>query len=305
MKYSQWLDEWLEHYIVTTAKPKTIYAYTDIVRKHIVPQLGSYMLCELNLMLLQKFVTYLMQSGNLKTKQGLAASTINVIITVVQSSLKTAVAAGLLDNYSAGDIKRPKAEFKEVSCFTVSEQKRIVDYIIANKKYKFYGIAVDFLTGLRIGELLALTWDDVDLEKLTITVGKTCHDNKTGRVTNAPKTFSSKRLIPFSKQLLPILQELKQNSVSEAFITNKNGSPVTVRSYQRSFELLLKKLNISHKGFHSIRHTFATRALELGMDVKTLSEILGHKNATVTLNRYVHSLMEHKAEMMNRLGKLL
>ena len=84
-----------------------------------------------------------------------------------------------------------------------------------------------------------------------------------------------------------------------------DGNAVSVRSYQRSFELLLKKLHIAHRGFHSLRHTFATRALECGMDVRTLSEILGHKNPTVTLNRYAHSLLEHKAAMMNRLGKLL
>ena len=83
------------------------------------------------------------------------------------------------------------------------------------------------------------------------------------------------------------------------------GNAVSIRSYQRSFELLLKRQNIVHCGFHSLRHTFATRALECGMDVKTLSEILGHKNPTVTLNRYAHSLLEHKAAMMNRLGKLL
>lgn len=83
------------------------------------------------------------------------------------------------------------------------------------------------------------------------------------------------------------------------------SNAVSVRSYQRSFELLLKRLNIYHRGFHSLKHTFATRALECGMNVKTLSEILGHKNPTITLNRHAHSLLEHKAAMMNRLGKLL
>lgn len=305
MKYKQWLAEWLENYIFTTAKPKTIDRYTDIVYKHIIPQLGEYELSELNLIVLQRFVTYLMQSGNLKTKQGLASSTINVIISVLQNSLKTAQAVGLTDKYFAGGIKRPKAETKAVSCFTVQEQKVIVDYILSNKKYKLYGIAIDFFTGLRIGELLALTWNDVNLKSMTLSVTKTCHDAIEGRITNAPKTGSSQRIIPLPKQLLPLLKELTQNKKFNYIVANKDGLPVSVRSYQRSFELLLKKLNISHKGFHSIRHTFATRALELGMDVKTLSEILGHKNATVTLNRYVHSLMEHKAEMMNRLGKLL
>ena len=88
-------------------------------------------------------------------------------------------------------------------------------------------------------------------------------------------------------------------------IVDNESKIISVRSYQRSFELLLKKLKIEHKGFHALRHTFATRALECGMDIKSLSEILGHKNTNTTLNRYVHSLLEHKQDMMNKLGKLL
>ena len=87
-------------------------------------------------------------------------------------------------------------------------------------------------------------------------------------------------------------------------MVSMGGNAVSVRSYQRSFELLLKKQNIVHRGFHSLRHTFATRALECGMDVKTLSEILGHTNPGITLNRYVHSMLEHKKDMMNRVGKI-
>lgn len=103
---------------------------------------------------------------------------------------------------------------------------------------------------------------------------------------------------------MPYLRQIKRRAKSE-FVIADGDKPVFVRSYQRTFELLLKKLKIKRKGFHALRHTFATRALECGMDVKTLSEILGHKNATVTLNRYVHSMLEHKTQMMNRLGKLL
>ena len=121
---------------------------------------------------------------------------------------------------------------------------------------------------------------------------------------DTPKTETSRRYIPLSKPLLAILKDLKKESKGNYVVSDK-GDPVFVRSYQRTFELLLKRLNIPHKGFHALRHTFATRALECGMDVKTLSEILGHKNATITLNRYAHSLWEHKAEMMNKLGKLL
>ena len=160
------------------------------------------------------------------------------------------------------------------------------------------------------GELLALEWSDIDFQKGIISVSKSCHDGKDdngqfARITDTPKTETSEREIPFPKQLIPYLRNLKKDSNSVYVIASDSDKLISVRAYQRSFELFLKRLHIPHKGFHSLRHTFATRALECGMDVKTLSEILGHKNANVTLNRYVHSLMEHKREMMNRLGKLL
>ena len=97
---------------------------------------------------------------------------------------------------------------------------------------------------------------------------------------------------------------MKRKAKNQYVISN-GEKPLMVRSYQRSFERLLKRLQIPHKGFHSLRHTFATRALEIGVDVKTLSEILGHKNANVTLQRYAHSMPEHKKEVMNKIGKLL
>ncbi|MBS7401470.1 MAG: site-specific integrase [Eubacteriales bacterium] len=135
-------------------------------------------------------------------------------------------------------------------------------------------------------------------------ISKTCFDSPNGRITETPKTNSSNRIIPLPKQILGLVKELKRNSNSEYLITDLD-KPVAVRSYQRTFELLLKKLHIQHKGFHSLRHTFATRALECGMDVKTLSELLGHKNTSITLNRYVHSMLEHKTDMMNKLAKNL
>ena len=211
---------------------------------------------------------------------------------------------GLTKEYTADKLKRPKLKEKPVECFTLAEQKKIEQAVLTGKKDKLYGILLCLYSGLRIGELIALQWNDIDFVKGILTVSKSCHDGKDGLVIDEPKTITSRRIIPLPKQLIPILKNIKKKSNSP-FVVSSNGKSVSVRSYQRSFELLLKKLNITHKGFHSLRHTFATRALECGMDVKTLSEILGHKNPTVTLNRYAHSLMEHKADMMNRLGKLL
>lgn len=245
-----------------------------------------------------------MQSGNRKTGKGLSANSVNAIISVIQGSLKTAHLLGLTKEYTADKLKRPKLKEKPVECFTLAEQKQIEQAILNGKKDKLYGIVLCLYSGLRIGELIALQWSDIDFVKGILTVSKSCHDSKDGLIIDEPKTATSRRVIPLPKQLLPFLKGIKKKSNS-LFVVSANGKPVSVRSYQRSFELLLKKLKIPHKGFHSLRHTFATRALECGMDVKTLSEILGHKNPTVTLNRYAHSLIEHKAEMMNKLGKLL
>ncbi len=310
MKYEHWLDEWLENYVKPSSKIRTYETYVHLTTLHIKVKLGDYELNDLTPIILQKFFTELMQSGNIKTGKGLSSNSVNSIITLVQTSLKLAFDLGLCQTYAASRIKRPKKDEKEISCFSISEQKKIERFVTESKKRKLFGILLCLYSGLRIGELLALEWQDIDLAKGIISVNKSCHDGKDEngkfiRVTDTPKTSSSRRMIPLPKQILPLLKEHKKKSISAYVVADKNGKPVSVRSYQRSFELILKNLKIEHKGFHSLRHTFATRALECGMDIKTLADILGHKNPTVTLNRYVHSLMEHKAEMMNRLGKIL
>lgn len=304
MKYIDWVIQWLENYIRPSVKVRTYERYRLIIEQHIKDKTGSIELNDLSPLVLQSFITELLQSGNRKTGKGLSANSVNAIISVIQSSLKTAHLLGLTREYTADKLKRPKLKEKPVECFTLAEQKRIEQAILNGKKDKLYGILLCLYSGLRIGELIALQWSDIDFTKGLLTISKSCHDGKDGLIIDEPKTATSRRIIPLPKQLLPILRSVKKRSDSPS-VVSANGSTVSVRSYQRSFELLLKRLNIPHKGFHSLRHTFATRALECGMDVKTLSEILGHKNPTVTLNRYAHSLMEHKADMMNRLGKLL
>ncbi len=309
MKYQDWLNQWLENYIKPTSKQRTFTRYNEIVSQHIIPQIGMYELSELTPYVIQCFVTNLLNCGNLKTGKGLSPNTVNGMITVVQNSLKIAYTLGYISEYTADNIKRPKTQEKKVECFSSGEQKKMEQYIINGSKPKLFGILLCLYTGLRIGELLALEWSDLDFAKGELRVNKTCHDGKDengvfGRITDTPKTQSSIRTIPIPRQLLPFFRETKRKSHSKYIVSN-GEKPISIRSYQRTFSLLQQHLGIPHRGFHSLRHTFATRALECGMDVKTLSEILGHKSPTVTLNRYVHSLMEHKKEMMNKLGKLL
>ncbi len=308
MKYKTWLLEWLKNYVKPSVKMRTYETYSRICALHIIPSLGEYGLAEISVIRLQKFITTLLTNGNYKTGAGLSANYVNLVITVLQNSLKTAYLIGEAYDYVANKIKRPKVVQKLVECFTCQEQKKIEQYVLHSQKDKLFGVVLSLYTGLRIGELLALTWEDIDFNKGLLFVSKTCHDANDGfnhvRIIDTPKTDSSNRVIPLPKQLLPYLKNLKKRSNCDYVIAD-GTKPIFVRSYQRTFELLLQKLGLSHKGFHSLRHTFATRAIECGIDVKTLAELLGHKNATVTLNRYVHSLLEHKADMMNRLGKLL
>lgn len=308
MKYIEWLNIWLNNYIKPSAKERTYIRYEQLIRTHIAPKIGGNDVNNLTPIVLQSLVTELLNSGNLRTGKELSPNFVNTVISVIQNSLKTANLVGIASEYTANKIKRPKTKEKQVDCFSVSEQKKIENYVLNGGKDKLFGIVLCLYTGLRIGELLALTWDDIDFGKGLLFISKTCHDGNKGenhiRIIDSPKTVNSRRVIPLPKQILLLLKSVKKRSQCE-YIVADGDKPVFVRSYQRTFEFLLKKLNIPHKGFHSLRHTFATRAMECGMDVKTLSELLGHKNATITLNRYAHSLLEHKVDMMNRLGKLL
>ena len=310
MLYKDWLTEWLLNYIKPTAKSKTYNRYSDIVEHHLIPNLGGYEVSELTPLIVQRFITELLQHGNLKNGKGLSANSVNSIISVIQSSSNTAFLLGITDKYEMHKLKRPKFSEKPIECFSPAEQTKLEQAVMNDKREKMKGIIICLYTGLRIGELLALEWSDIDFKKAELAVNKTCHDdkNKNGtfcRITESPKTDTSKRIIPLPKQLTTFLREMKKHSNSKYVISGYENKLLSVRSYQRSFELLQDRLDIERRGFHALRHTFATRAIECGMDIKSLSEILGHKNSTVTLNRYVHSLMDHKRAMMDKLGKRL
>lgn len=300
MKYQEWLKEWLQDYVQPFMKYRTYQKYKSLTELHIVPKLGEYDLKELSAAVLQKFTASFVKRYS--------PNTVNGILSVVKNSLKKAVMLDYAEREFTGCITRPKPKEKNVECFTLQEQRKIENYVLNGKKDKLFGIVFCLYTGLRIGELLALGWKDLDLKKGVFTISKTCLDSwQNGRyvkLREAPKTETSNRVIPIPKQIIPKLNELKKKKSCDYFIGGKSEYGAQIRSYQKTFARLLKKLKIPHKCFHALRHTFATRALESGMDVKTLSELLGHKNSAVTLNRYAHSLLEHKTDMMNRLGKL-
>lgn len=308
MKYKNWLNEWYENYVEPSAKEKTKKHYSEIIRNRLAKVLGDYELECITPIVLQRYVAELLKSGNLRTGKGLSVNTVLGIISVIKISLKSAYLSGRLKKYSADKILLPKVTEKEITCFTTEEQRKMERAILADKRKRMFGVLICLYTGLRIGELLALKWEDLDFTSGIISVNATCHDGtdakgKLCRITNSPKTASSKRLVPIPDKLLILLKENQNKRKTDYVVETARGTLPGIRTYQRAFEVFQGRLNIERKGFHALRHTFATRALECGMDVKSLSEILGHKNAVITLNRYVHSLLEHKRELMNKLGK--
>ena len=309
MKLNDWLDIWLNKYVKMSAKLRTYNIYKDTIEKHINPMLGNYKLEELTPEILQDFVLKKKEQGNLVTGKQLSNNTVIGITNLLKQALKDSIKLSVSTLSKAPYVKLPAQNEKEITAFERWEQERLEKYCLNSHKKNHIGIIICLYSGIRLGELLSLTWDDVDFTKNYLFVNKTSYtakiDGKYKIIIDTPKTKNSTRVIPLPKQLVDILRKMKRVCRSKYIITtNKNGI-VGTRSYQRTFEMIQRKLDIPYKNFHSLRHTFATRAIEMGMDVKTLSEILGHKNPVVTLTRYTHSMMSYKTDMMNKMGKML
>lgn len=309
MKLKDWLDKWTNTYIKHNVKQRSMNTYMQLIEKHIKPALGEYELEDLSTQVLQDFVYSKLENGNLKTGKALANNTVIVMTNILKQAIEEANNMEITNKNCSKKIKMPPQEEKQVTAFEKCEQDKIVKYCLENKKDNYFGIVLCLYSGLRIGELLALTWDDVDFDRNYISISKAAYqgkkDGKIQIIVDTPKTKNSIRVIPLPKTIMEILKKMKRKSTSQYVITTRHNTMVGTRSYQRTFEKILAKLEIPYKNFHSLRHTFATRAIEMGMDVKSVSEILGHKNPMITLNRYTHSLMSYKIEMMNKLGKAL
>ena len=308
MKLNEWLDIWLNKYCRYAVKLRTYDRYKYIIEKHINPKLGNYELDDLSAVILQDFVLGELERGNLNTQGPLANNSVIGIVNVLKSSLAEAKDLEVTSKDYSGKIKLPMSTEKPVTAFERHEQEKLEKYCLQAKN-NYIGIVICLYTGIRLGELLALTWDDIDFSTGLMSINKTAYRIKQNGapqiVVDQPKTKNSKRIIPLPKQLIEILKKIKKNSKSIYVLSTRSGGMVGTRAYQKTFERILKKLEIPYKNFHSLRHTFATRAIEMGMDVKTLSEILGHKNPVVTLTRYTHSLLSYKTDMMNKMGKML
>lgn len=293
------MDTWLTFYERPVLKARSFEKYERIVMKYIKPALGMISLRKLK----EEDLRMLLKEAE---ERGLSSSSLNSISTVLRLSLIKAEEIGYRLRFSLPSFHFPKRGVREYSVFSEEEQRKIEEYILSNKKVTLYGVIFCLYTGLRIGEMLALRWEDMRLEEGTVFVHYTARDSwKNGtyyKIRESTKSKSSRRCLPIPRRLIPFLSEWKKAGHGEYIVFGKGEEGVSIRSYQKRFSLLLDKLSISHRGFHMLRHTFATRSLECGMDIKTLSEILGHKNASVTMNRYAHTRSAHKKAMMDLVG---
>ena len=283
------LSEWLKIRLKSqgTLKPTTKKIYQSHIDNYINPNLGKISLKKLNGDILQGFINDL----------NLSASTVKTIFSILKSALSAAEDNGLILNIW-DKVKVPKKEKSIVQVLTVNEQKWLESVLTLPFDI---GIWICLYAGLRIGEVCALKWADINFETSTLTVNGTQARTENGVEIITPKSKSSKREIPVPVILINKLKEIPQTC---EYVLSKNNKPVDIRTYRRHFKKLLQKADLPDIKYHALRHTFSTRALEVGMDYKTLSEILGHSSVGITLDLYAHSLNEHKRNEMNKLDRI-
>ena len=172
MKLHEWLDTWLNKYAKLSIKQRSYLQYKESIEKHINPILGDYELTDLSANVLQEFVIQKLESGNLKTGKGLSSNSVIGIVGVLKQALHQALVLEIITKDNSTLIKMPTVQEKLIEAFEIEEQNNVVDYCMSSKKPNHFGIVLCFYTGLRIGELLALTWNDIDFDRKTMSINK-------------------------------------------------------------------------------------------------------------------------------------
>lgn len=308
MLLKDWLIYWLKNYKSIKLKPKTYDGYETIINSGIIPFIGDKQLKELQASDIQKFYNDRYNDG-----KGLATSTIRKTHVILKSALKQAVTNDLIHKNPADYVELPSMQKREIRAFTKAEQKKFEYH---SKEYRLYeAFIINLDTGMRLCEILALTWDDVDLDKNEIHIKKNLvsvkdrsKSNKKNKllVQNSSKTKNSTRSIPLTKRCVLLLKELKirQQKLSEIVFCSKVGTHVSPRNYERTFQKICKKAGIDNCNTHTMRHSFATRLFEAGVPAKTISQLLGHSSVSFTLDTYTHVLPDTKNEAIKVLESI-
>ena len=285
-------------------KQSTMAAYVLILENHVLPYFGDG--DSLHEQEVQAFVLQ-------KLERGLSVKTVKDILIVLKMVMKFGVKNEWMTYYE-WDIKYPTTSTnKELEVLSVANHRKILNYIQSHFTFTGLGIYISLSTGLRIGEICALKWSDINVADGTITVSRTIEriyiiegeKKHTELIINTPKTKNSCREIPMSKELLTMIKPLKKVVNDDFYVLTNDERPTEPRTYRNYYNGLMTKLDIPKLKYHGLRHSFATRCIEAGCDYKTVSVLLGHSNISTTLNLYVHPNMEQKKRCITKMFKSL
>lgn len=307
--FSNIASEWFESIKLHT-KTSTQNKYHNMLTNYILPEYGNQPFSTITYEFIEAHCKFLLESGG-KKGNGLSPKTVSDVLAIIRNISKFAIRKGI---YVANDANavQIRQDIKPMRVLNKAEQSQLCEYILKKPEACSIGILVCMFTGLRIGEICALRWEDISFSDQSIYIHHTLqriqmhrgHGAKTEVVVTTPKSSCSIRKIPLPDEILEILV-LNKKASSGYVLTNDEYKFIEPRTMQNKFKKILKAVGIENANFHALRHTFATRCVELGFDVKSLSEILGHATVNITMNRYVHPTYEMKKKNMQKLSGLL
>ena len=290
--------EWLV-YKKRMVKESSYANYTYSIKKYLIPEFGRFSLRQLEKYDFNEYVEELRQNLSPKTVRDII-SNLKAILTLAGDKYDCKI--------KVKKIISPKQDLEPLAILNHREKNKLERYCLNENSLKSIGIIVCLYTGLRVGEICALRWKDIDLEKRELHVRYTLQriyknsEKSTQIIIDKPKTKTSVRAIPISNKIYDLLKELKcQYKDEDFFLTGNPYKFVEPRNYQYNFKLILEASKVKKYKFHILRHTFSTDCIEVGMDIKSLSEILGHSTVEITLNKYVHSSYKTKKKFLEKL----
>lgn len=315
---AEWFNTWLNVTKKNNIRPTTWESYCYQVDGHIIPALGHLQLPQLQTAHIQRLYNDKLKGGRLDGKPGgLSPKSVKYIHTVIHSALEQAKREGMITINPADAVSLPQQKKPEIKYLSAAEAAIFLATAKESKYFAAYFLALN--TGMRRGELLGLRWQDLDFEagQLTVKQGLVRVSGQ-GLVLQEPKTKLSNRVINLAPAVLQILKEHREKKAEcrlmaggaydevglDLVFANELGEPICPRAFTRVFERLIKKAGLDVT-FHGLRHTFATIALEQGVDVKTIQETLGHHSAAFTMDVYSSVTEKMKREAADKVGSLI
>ena len=284
-------------------KKSTYAAYCLIIQSHLLSELGGVD---------DVTETFVQNLVNRKLESGLSQKTVRDILVVLKMILHFGVKHGYFEFHQIDVIFPTEREKQDVEVLTLANQRQLMTYVKEHFTFQNLGIFICLNAGLRIGEVCALRWNDIDVSSGVIQVNKTLQriymvdeeTRYTELIEDAPKTKNSIREVPMTRDLLGLVRPLKKVVCGDYYVLTNASTPTEPRTYRVYFNKLLQQLGLPKMRFHGLRHSFATRCIESKCDYKTVSVLLGHSNISTTLNLYVHPNLEQKKKCIDTMNKL-